>query len=438
MSLIIKNQRIYDFYQSHPQYDFEKMNIFLMELLENFHEKMVPSLDHNFASQIMSQMVQLQTQLLKQQQEQQLEHYKQLNDHRKTYNDELKNIIQSNHNEQIAPLLSQQANSIVDKIEKNKNENDLFQKLDERFHQTLTSSQSLTTNLLSSTESRLQESLKEQNNKLQLMVSQTGNQEAINNQVSDLLRKMDNSSSKGKVSETMLHNVLHNLYPMGDISSVATTKETGDFIMAREGKPKILFENKNYDKNVGQDEVQKFLRDVDTQKCAGILCAQNHGIANKSNYEIHLYQGQVCLYLHQVQYSPEKLKVAVDIIDHLSHYIKNEEFQVDSIAVDKDFLDMINKEYQHFAEMKTAQMKTIKEYSQKMLSQLEDMKMPQLDSWLMKYFSQSFVKENECKYCGFEAKSSGGLTSHMRSCVAKKNAENLPIKPVKPNPFTYS
>ena len=87
MSLILKNQRIYDFYQSHPQYDFEKMNVFLMELLENFHEKMAPSLDHNFASQIMSQMVQLQTQLLKQQQEQQLEHYKQLNDHRKTYND---------------------------------------------------------------------------------------------------------------------------------------------------------------------------------------------------------------------------------------------------------------------------------------------------------------------------------------------------------------
>ena len=51
---------------------------------------------------------------------------------------------------------------------------------------------------------------------------------------------------------------------------------------------------------------------------------------------------------------------------------------MDSIAVDKDFLDMINKEYQHFAEMKTTQMKTIKEYSQKMLSQLDTMKMPQL------------------------------------------------------------
>ena len=35
--------------------------------------------------------------------------------------------------------------------------------------------------------------------------------------------------------------------------------------MKRDNKPTILLENKNYDKNVGQDEVLKFLRDVETQ-----------------------------------------------------------------------------------------------------------------------------------------------------------------------------
>ena len=76
MSLIIKNQRIYDFYQHHPQYDFEKMNEFLIDLLEKFTEKINPSLDQTFATKLMSQMMDLQTSLLKQQSDNQLNYYK--------------------------------------------------------------------------------------------------------------------------------------------------------------------------------------------------------------------------------------------------------------------------------------------------------------------------------------------------------------------------
>lgn len=473
MSLILKNQRIYDFYQNHPQYDFERMNTFMVELLENFNEKMVPSLDQNFASKLTQQMIDLQTQLLKQQQDQQLDHYKQLTDFRKQYIEELRHAVHYHHDEKVQPLLSQQADLFMEKLDKWQKEHPVWQQscnalketlqrdisglsssslnkeklqeciqnMDDRLNQTLTSSQSLTTTLFTATESRLQENLKDQSTKIDKLTTLGSSQETMHQQVSDLLRKMDNSSSKGKVSESMLNHVLHSLYPMGEINAVGTTKETGDFTMVRDNKPKILFENKNYDKNVGQDEVQKFLRDVETQQCAGILLAQNYGIANKSNYEIHLYQGQVCVYLHQVQYSPEKIKIAVDIIDNLSQYIDSSGFQTEAIAVDREFLEQLNKEYQHFASQKIAQMKTIKEYSQKMISQLDEIKLPQLEQWLGKYFSQSFVKENVCKYCGFEAKSPGGLTSHMRSCVAAKKAisdDIPPEKPVKPNPFSYT
>ena len=474
MSLLLKNQRIYDFYERNPQYDFEKMNHFLVDLLEKFNEKINPSFDQSFASRLMEQMGEIQKQLMKQQNDNQLEYYKQLSEIRKQYMDELQSFVYNHHQEKVQPYMSQQTEQLYEKITRLQNENPAWdnsiqllkqdiqrltenfslshgthqsptesiaqymKSVEDKFSQSFISFQSLTNQMISSTESRLREDLRLQQNKLEEMTQIGKDQEQMHRQVNELLRKMDNSSSKGKISETMLSHVLNNLYPMGDIQSVATTKETGDFIMKRDNKPSILLENKNYDKNVGQDEVQKFLRDVELQQCAGILLAQNYGIANRSNFEIHLYQGQVCVYLHQVNYNPDKIKIAVDIIDHLSQYIDNSGFKTEAITVDKEFLDQINKEYQSFVQQKMTQIKTIKEYSSKMMSLVDDMKMPQLEQWLGKYYSHSFSKDNECKYCGFEAKSAGGLTSHLRSCVAKKKNDDLPAKPSKPANLYFS
>ena len=63
---------------------------------------------------------------------------------------------------------------------------------------------------------------------------------SLNNSVSELLRKMENSSSKGKISENIVFNVLHSLYTCSQIDPVGTTKETGDIILTRNNKPKIL------------------------------------------------------------------------------------------------------------------------------------------------------------------------------------------------------
>ena len=203
-------------------------------------------------------------------------------------------------------------------------------------------------------------------------------------------------------------------------------------MMSRNGFPTILLENKNYDRNVGQDEVTKFLRDVETQKCCGILLAQHYGIANRANFEIHIYQGQVCLYLHQVEYDPEKIKAAVNIIDHLSKFIESTSNPHDDISIDLECLDELNKEYQHFVQQKMAQVKCVKDYSQKMLASIDEMKFPKLENWVGKYFSQSLnSRENQCRFCGFEAKTNNGLLSHIRAC--KKRADNTEVlAPPKP------
>lgn len=459
MSLVINNPRIYAFYEKHPKFDFEKMNIMLVDLLENFQESLNPSLDSNFASKLYLQMESLQMDLKNQLAQQQLESIKQLNEVKKQYIEDVKSTIQYNHASNVLPILSQQTDKFQEKMmDVQKNDviwqthsesvkRNIQQELEtlsrktvqpEQLHEFTRTIEERITSLVSASEGRLQDQLRNNRSSINDLTKVANGQEQMNVQVGELLRKMDNSSSKGKVSETVLGHVIHSLYPMGEINSVGTIKETGDIMMSREGKPTILFENKNYDRNVGHDEVQKFLRDVETQKCSGILLAQNYGIANRENYEIHIYQGQICIYLHSVQYSPEKIKAAVDIIDHLSKYIDEESLQTGGdVSLDFELLEQINKEYQQFVQQKLAQIKTVKDYSQKLIAQVEDMKLPQLDRFLGKHFSTSLSsKENQCRYCGFEAKSSGGLVSHMRACKKRPEADHSasgPTKPTKPS-----
>ena len=431
MSLILKNARVYAFYEKHTHFDFEKMNILLVDLLENFQESAMPSLNANFASKLYERMELLQDTLKTQFTEQHLESFKHLHETKTQHLDDLKTTIEQNHTSHLLPLLSkeiqQQTEQMCSKNVSNDILNDSVRNLEDRVSSFIVAS-----------ENRIHEQFRTHSNRIEELNRNTSQNEKLQTQVGDLLRKMDNSSSKGKVSETILGHVIHSLYPMGEIKSVGTIKETGDIMMYRENLPTVLFENKNYDRNVGQEEVQKFLRDVETQKCCGILLAQNYGIANRRNFEIHIYQGHICVYLHNVQYNPDIIKAAVDIIDHLSKYVNEESLQTGGdIVVEFEFLEQLNKEYQQFIQQRLTQIKTVKDYSQKMVSQLEEMKFPQLDLWLNKYFSTSLSsKENQCKYCGFEAKTNGGLVSHMRACKKRPKEENdtnsAPQKPTKP------
>jgi hypothetical protein len=160
---------------------------------------------------------------------------------------------------------------------------------------------------------------------------------------------MENSSIKGKISENILYNILVSLYPTGEITSVGTQKETGDIILERKGKPKILIENKNYSCNVNQEEVKKFIRDTETQNCCGLFLSQNTGISLKNNFEINLQNGNVLLYVHEANNDSEKIKIAIDLIDNFKLKLDelNSEKEMDGDIISKENLDEINKEYQN-------------------------------------------------------------------------------------------
>ena len=115
--------------------------------------------------------------------------------------------------------------------------------------------------------------------------------------------------------------------------------------MTRMSKPKILIENKLWSRSVVQAEVVKFIRDIDVQKCCGIFLSQNGKITTKENFEINIHNGNVLVYVHDVNNDPEKIKLAVDIVDHLKDKIdKYEDSNNDQDNISKEMLEYINVE----------------------------------------------------------------------------------------------
>ena len=437
MSLLITNQRTITFYKDHPELDIEKMNLLMIDMIENINlfgqEREKPAL-------LMDHIQKLQGELNVVSENIQKNLLIKMTEFKKEYIDDLKMILQNNTSEKIAPLIKEYNTSLLDKsfimIQKNNESlkesvksvceeaskmsttspldksslDELCIKLDGKFSSIITS--------LSLSESKMENKLyelKELNN------SGKGDQQVLQQKMSEIIRKFDNSSSKGKMSENILFHLLHSLYPCSQIDSVGGQKETGDIILMRKERPTILIENKDYGKNVGQEEVKKFIRDIEIQNCCGLFLSQNYGIANKENFEINIHNGNVLLYVHQANNDPETIRIAIDIIDHFK--IKLDEIKVDTNGeenISKEILDDINREYQNFFTQKVAMIKLIKDMSQKMLKQSEELCLPSLEKFLTTRYAFSSSKI-VCEWCGFQAKNNQSLSAHQRGCGVKKN-----------------
>ena len=306
-SITLTNKAIWEFYNNHKEIDIEEINLAFINILENLMQTINPTLNSSLANQLLENVKTLQSQVnsfsesLENTQEKTQQDFSiKFIEFKKDYIEDLKMILTNNTTEKISPIIKEYNENLLEKtknmfseiiprnqqllsreidqsfkqlqteihIDTNKlltatiNKDSLesfISTLDDKFSKTLVNSQNIFNSIITSTEHRLDSKLTELKD-----ISSTNNssQTQLQANLSDLLRKMENSSSKGKISENLLLNILQPLYPTAQIDSVGTTKETGDVMLLRKDKPTILFENKNYDKNVTQDEVRKFLRDI--------------------------------------------------------------------------------------------------------------------------------------------------------------------------------
>jgi hypothetical protein len=292
-------------------------------------------------------------------------------------------------------------------------------------------------NAFSSTEQRLDNSIRDiklstenQLNYLkELSVSNHQTNNLLNNNVNELLKKMEISSNKGKISESILYNILQNIYPTAQIDHVGTQKETCDIILRRVGRPTLLIENKCWERTVSCEEISKFVHDIEKQNFCGLFLSQKCGIATKENFEINIHNNNVLLYVHEVNNDAEKIKVAINIIDHFKGKLDELSCNDEIETISKELLEQINREYQTHSMQKINLIKFIKDNTARTIKQIEDFNIPTLDSYLTKKFALSTnTNKYSCEFCQqFQGKNAQALSAHQRGCSSKKNNSQINI-----------
>jgi hypothetical protein len=242
-------------------------------------------------------------------------------------------------------------------------------------------------------------------------------QKTLQDNVSEILKKFENGSSKGNISEHITYNVLLSLFPCAQIDHVGNEqKESGDIILIRNNKPKILIENKDHEsKNVIKHEVDKFIRDCEIQNCCGIMFAQHRGICNKENFEIQIHNKNVLLYVHEVHFDKNIIKTAVEIVEHFKERLDELSFNNNEFTIETETLEEINKDFIMYINQKHNMIKLLKDFDEKMAHSINELKMPNLEKYLSSKFAYSFNQNsNLCKFCNkFVLKS---MPQHLRHC----------------------
>lgn len=464
----IKNKKIINFFNEHPNLDFEGTILKFIEIMEILNEKMNNTMNNSMVLDILDNLKSMNSKIDnvsstvgKINENTSREFSMKMSELKKDYVEELKMVLTCNVSDKIEPLFKEQNSALFDKtyamintiIPKNEEVvvntveriikqfqesvtndtktllsnamdvetfNKYIAEFNKKLTQTIESSQTVINNTLSTTEKRLEDKME---NIREITSTSSQSTNSLNGSLNDLLKKFENSSAKGKLSENLILNIIESLFPNAEIESVGQTKETGDILMTRMNKPKILIENKLWSRSVVQAEVAKFIRDIDVQKCCGIFLSQNGKITTKENFEINIHNGNVLVYVHDVNNDPEKIKLAVDIVDHLKDKLDEyEDYNNDQDNISKEMLEYINVEYQNFVSSKTSLIKLAKEFNQKLIKQIEEIKMPTLENYLSSKYSFSSNKF-VCEFCSFVGKNQQSKSAHLRGCVERKKIE---------------
>ena len=391
--LQITNNKILSFFEQRPEMDVETTLLKFIDIMETLQESMNKTLTNSSVLEILDNLKTMNTKFERSQEVSQFNLSKYMIELKREMNEEIKTIMSISMVEKVEPVLraklKEQQTAIVDCA---------LDKITNMFDNKL-----LNINEISRSNKEI---LSSQNDKL-----------------NNLLNRFENSSAKGKMSENLVLNTLKDMYPNAEIYSVGQTKETCDIMLVRNNKPKILVENKDWRRPVIQEEIKKFMRDIELQKCCGLFLSQNTTITTKDNFEINLHDGNVLVYVHCANNDPEKIKIALDIIDAFYSSLKSleeESCSEENInTISKELTEHINAEYMNFLSKKNKTIKMAKEFIQTLVKQLEEFTIPSLETYLASKYSLSSSKF-VCEFCGFMGKNQQSKSAHMRGCNESK------------------
>ena len=232
-----------------------------------------------------------------------------------------------------------------------------------------------------------------------------------------------------KKGEDELEIILNKINPTANILKNENSEFFYDFLLSRENKQKIIIESKGENGNIKNNQIELFINSCKQMNSNGIFISQSSGITNKYNYQIDVFGTIIIVYIHYANYDIAKIKIAFDIVDNMYENItKNNAFSLfnEDNFISKDLLNEINQEYQCFVKQKDELKNFIKENDNKLLNQLEDVKMNHLNKYLSSKFinNQQNIKIHKCNLCNFYTSNTlKGMAAHKRGC--KKKHSNI-------------
>ena len=466
--IIVKNKKILDFYSQNPGINFEAVNLIFVDLFERLLGDMNSAMNSTINSQILStvgdlkgEFTSLSSSVSKLNSDITNAIYIKFQESKREYVDDITNIVSNNfsqNSDKMNSLLQQNTSQLIDKTSLLLNE--VIPKSNDSHHKQIQDSiytfqksisedttkllhsinkedslstfisnfETKSTNMLQPLFSFINASEERINKNVISLKDATNNsaQDKIMNELSEFLGKYKNSSYKGQFGENQLETVLNQLFPSDEVLNTTGIKASCDFRINRTNQSTILVETKNYDRNVTLDEVKKFIRDIEEQKCHGIFLSQHSGITSKQNFQIDIKGANILVYVHNVDYCPHTIKIAIDIIDSLSDRLAELEEDVDEICIPKETLDDINKEYSRFIERKSSIIDILKDFQKKINAEVDEIKFPCLSKYLVSKCGSILNNENEiiiCNICNkFEATNNRSLGAHQKGCRRKHKA----------------
>jgi len=480
--IVIKNKRIWEFYNQNKNIDIETANVMLIDFIENIFNEISSDVTENINSQLLSYMKESKMQIdyLKHNINSINENISKINsemknnmmlqfmDLKKNYIEDVRQVIHNSAlttSEKIATLMDKNNTHLVDKttlilndiIPKNQqqlstqmqaNLKQLYSQINEdtnKLAKNMNSDKSINeflgnfeakySNMMQTIQQPLYSFFTASENRItqnidglkETTTNSLQSQSKLQEELNDFLSKYNVSSNKGKYGEHNLCNILNTLYPVAEVRDTTGIKSSGDFIMERPDKTSILFENKDYKQNINKEEIAKFIIDVDNQNMHGVFLSQYSGIAFKQNFQIDIHKGKILVYVQNCEYSADKIRLAVDIIDSLSVKIEELNQDEDTNCISKELLDNINDEYQKYITQKENMIVILRDFQKKMVAQIEDIKFPELDKYLSQKYAYVKNAYFVCDLCNsFNASNKQSLSAHKRGCI-KKNKITVPL-----------
>ena len=463
MVLTIKSPKVLDFYEKNKHIDFNTMNEMLVDIIQKITSTVTSSISVNEVKVLLNhihtrvgniesninnhgQMLNMVYDSMKSHKEFYVEQINKAIHDKKEESDILNTIKETN-----ATLIDKTIYSLLQHFPKMNDDivSKMKQKLDEQQCDLMKENQRLLTHIMDCKETtengtinagmNMREILNENYNSISRRVNETcrdflqqyessvmskmneSNQvfKMIGDDFRTFFDKQKNSTLKGKVSEEKLESCLVHAFPNAEIIDQSGKPQSCDYLMVRHDRPDILFENKDYANNVPNDEIKKFIRDIEYQKKHGVLISQSSGVSHKHDYQIDIHGGNIMVYVHFAHYEESKIRLACNIIDHLHECIQKN--SVKGIEISMDILSEINKEYLQFIGQKKSMMEVMKKTHKDQLRMIEEFDFPRLQYFLNSKFTNVEQLSYKCEYCGvFTAKNKRALTTHQNKCKKRR------------------